>query len=86
MSNETDNQGAPDLFGDSGTRYSGNPDAYAGRPGEGPKGKTCADCTHFERRIGGYFKCGLIRATRSEATDIRAGTPACEKFKGETDE
>lgn len=72
-----------DLFGDTETKFSGNPAAYAGRPGGGPEDKTCADCEHFERRLGGYFKCGLIRATHSESTDIRAGTPACERFEGE---
>lgn len=88
-----------DLFDTTGpgrVRVLRNPEAYAGRPGEGPAGKTCGDCRHFmvhqpvRRR---YFKCERvwlhevatrIRASeRGPATDIRKNMPACEYFEEE---
>ena len=69
-----------DLFGDTDTRFSGNPNAYRGRPGAGPTGKTCRDCLHLVRHLK-YLKCDLVRPTASEATDIRAKTPACQFYE-----
>jgi hypothetical protein len=76
----------PDLFGASGTAYSGNPSAYAAAPGSGPAGKTCRDCEHAEgwtNRRGNktYWKCGLVKHTSGPGTDIRVRTPACSRFK-----
>lgn len=51
--------------------------------GHGPEGATCADCSYFRRyktnRV--YFKCQLYGVSRSEATDWRAGWPACGLFQ-----
>lgn len=69
-----------DLFGESDTRFSGNPNAYRGKPGAGPAGKTCGDCRHAHKHLR-YWKCGLVKPTASEATDIRLKTPACERFE-----
>lgn len=68
-----------DLFGQSNTTFSGNPNAYAGRPGAGPEGMTCGDCAFIHG--GKYKKCGLVKSTASEATDIRCKTPACQRFQ-----
>lgn len=77
-----------DLFDTPGpgrVRVLRNPEAYAGRPGEGPAGKTCGDCRWFVVRFGSarrrYFKCGRVRWTPAPATDIRKNMPACEKFE-----
>lgn len=57
---------------------------YAGRPGEGPAGKTCRDCANcYHRRLSGrrYHKCALVATTHSVTTDIRLSTPACGRFE-----
>lgn len=60
--------------------------AYAGHPGAGPPGETCRTCAHY-RSVGGgsrtYPKCNLIRHrwTGGPGTDIKAKTPACEKWE-----
>ena len=59
---------------------------YAGVPGSGPDGETCRTCSHKDYAggcAGVFIKCGLMRArwTRGGGTDIKAGTPACEKWE-----
>lgn len=61
---------------------------YADHPGTGPEGETCGSCDHCWRGRGGrYRKCNLVRAlwTGGLATDIKARSPACSKWKAETD-
>lgn len=47
--------------------------------------KTCGDCAHAtgwktpSGRI--YYKCDLVKKTRSINTDIRLKWPACSRFK-----
>ena len=58
---------------------------YAGTPGKGPAGETCGSCIYSGRQggtAGRYYKCHheLARNSRSEATDIRLKTPACEHW------
>lgn len=57
------------------------PAGYAGHPGMGPGGETCATCTHAVR-CGRFAKCGAnrIRWTGGIKTDIRLRTAACEKW------
>lgn len=59
---------------------------YAAQPGSGPKGETCGSCKHKVLRegvAGRYIKCALTRAawTGGGATDIKARSPACEKWE-----
>jgi hypothetical protein len=60
--------------------------AHAGTPGRGPQGETCKTCAYYLRVLKSrvYLKCGLTDWTNGPATDIRAGDPACEKWKAET--
>ena len=55
---------------------------YHGTPGEGPKGETCKTCKHIyrNRQAKTYLKCTLAKAkwTGGGASDIRAGSPACQ--------
>lgn len=63
--------------------------AYAATPGTGPAGETCRSCLHYthaansEGRGKKWPKCGLMRAlwTHGPGTDIRARSPACEKWE-----
>lgn len=63
---------------------------YADHPGTGPVGETCRSCDHSRvKEIGRrYYKCNLVRAlwTGGYGTDIKARSPACSKWKAETDE
>jgi hypothetical protein len=73
-----------DLFGEQAVSVP-NPGAYAGRPGAGPVGRQCRHCWHYTRIRPGarvYLKCGAVRPrwTADESTDIKASTPACERF------
>ena len=59
---------------------------YAGPPGSGPAGKTCGSCdfkTYSDRHNipPKHMKCGLVAYTHGDATSIKAGTPACHKYK-----
>jgi hypothetical protein len=58
---------------------------YAALPGTGPAGETCKSCRHFSRhkQANTWFKCELMRAlwTRGHGTDIKAGSPACRRWK-----
>lgn len=76
---------ATDLFGEQAVAVP-NPEAYAGRPGAGPLGRQCRHCAHYTRhrpRGRVYLKCGHphVSWTADEATDIKAGTAACEHFR-----
>lgn len=58
---------------------------YAARPGGGPAGKTCRQCSNYCRVQGGarrWPKCLLMRHawTHGSGSDIKAGAPACELF------
>lgn len=61
------------------------PRGYAGTPGQGPDGERCRTCRHFYRRSMAktYFKCHLNRLlwTGGPKTDIKATSPACEKWE-----
>lgn len=61
------------------------PRGYAGAPGSGPDGEQCRTCNHFFRHqlSKTYFKCKLNRAkwTGGPKTDIKATSPACEKWE-----
>lgn len=51
--------------------------------GSGPAGETCKSCIHarstmFAKR---YWKCDLVKATRSPKTDIRLKWAACSRFE-----
>jgi hypothetical protein len=71
-----------DLFGDPPARKVVG--GYAGRPGEGPDGETCGTCIYSLRvrhNTKCFWKCGHLRGrgvTRSEASDIRKSSPACQ--------
>ena len=58
---------------------------YAAMPGTGPAGETCKSCRHIDHtgRGGRYIKCGLTRdyRTHGAGTDIKAGSPACNKWE-----
>jgi hypothetical protein len=72
-----------DLFGDPPMPKLSK--GYAAQPGSGPANETCGSCLHLVRWMPGdsntYFKCGRIRWTCGEATDIRMKTPACEYWQ-----
>ena len=57
--------------------------AMHARHGHGPEGQTCRNCTFLLRR--GYtksiLKCRRYNVTSYEATDWRAGWPACGAFQ-----
>jgi hypothetical protein len=57
---------------------------YAWKPGTGPAGETCKTCAHYTRvqHAKVYLKCGLMRSvwTNGPGTDIKASSPACEKW------
>ena len=57
---------------------------YAAKPGTGPSGEDCGTCRHLERirYAKTYLKCGLMRQVWSHGpgTDVRAGSPACDKW------
>lgn len=62
------------------------PRGYVRPPGTGPAGETCGSCQHKHRRegvAGRYLKCSLARGlwTGGRASDILAGSPACEKWE-----
>lgn len=49
-------------------------------------GHTCGDCTHHRVHSQGrrqWHKCKLAGLSRSEATDIRVGWPACVLWRPE---
>lgn len=61
---------------------------YAAPPGTGPEGEPCKGCKHklsMESNSGSkrFIKCELRRSTwtHGEGTDIRASSPACNKFE-----
>lgn len=66
-------------------RRSASPGGYAAKPGTGPDGEDCGTCRHIERirYAKTYLKCGLMRHvwTGGPGTDIRAGSPACDKWE-----
>ena len=66
-------------------RKTTQPRGYAARPGTGPAGETCKSCDHYTHRKFSktYRKCALNRAawTRGPGSDIKAGSPACEKWE-----
>jgi len=53
--------------------------------GSGPDGETCKSCKHCTRSESHarkrFYKCGLMRATRGSATDIRLKDPACGRWE-----
>lgn len=57
---------------------------YAGQPGSGAAGETCAGCNHIAR-FRKYRKCALRRAmagwTHGRGTDILATAPACSHWE-----
>lgn len=58
---------------------------YAGHPGSGPDGETCGSCGCCQEQSGvanRYYKCAWT-STRSEATDLRLKTPACDRWEPE---
>lgn len=61
------------------------PRGYAATPGTGPEGETCKTCAHLYRRecAKTYLKCLLMKSrwTGGAATDIRAGSPACNRWE-----
>jgi hypothetical protein len=64
------------------------PRGYAGIPGTGPAGETCGTCAHAvreKRSAKSWIKCDKNRAnwTGGRATDILAGTAACNKWEAE---
>lgn len=76
-----------DLFGDPPTpvrhRAAGG---YSARPGSGPAGKTCGDCTEYRTVHGNtrtYPKCNRCRAnwTHGKGSDIKRSAPACAMFE-----
>ena len=50
--------------------------------GDPATAKTCGSCAHRQTRTG-YPKCGLTKATRGAATDIRLRWAACVHWLGE---
>ena len=73
-----------DLFGET-TQVVQSPKAYAGMPGAGPDDKSCRHCKHYCRvrhNTKVHLKCGLQQEiwTHGPGTDIKAATPACDKF------
>ena len=63
------------------------PKGYAADPGSGPEGKTCRHCKHKVTLSNtgrkSWIKCELMRGkwTSGPGTDIRAGSPACNRFE-----
>lgn len=88
-----------DLFGDqiaetaltkTGRKRVSGTRAYPAMPGTGPEGMTCRGCDHYRSVCGGarsFPKCELMRLRWSHGpgTDIKAGSPACSKFKPRND-
>lgn len=77
--------------GPKGGKHYTKPKGYAGMPGTGPAGKTCADCEHCIRTTmsGGartYPKCTLQRHrwTSGRGSDILTRSPACSRFEQDT--
>ncbi len=89
ISAELDLFGAPIVEGDRGalTRATRpKKTGYASTPGTGPAGKTCRDCEHYcsvPYHNKTWRKCGLLKKvwTHGPGTDIKASSPACEKFE-----
>lgn len=76
------------IIGGKGSRGGRRPglNAYPAQPGTGPAGKTCRDCANYTHGGTGrrrFPKCGLMRPawTSGYGTDIKARSPACEKFE-----
>jgi hypothetical protein len=65
------------------------PRGHAAPPGTGPEGEKCKTCEHMVRHryARTYFKCKLNEAkwTRGPKTDIKANSPACEKWEKENE-
>jgi len=62
------------------------PAGYAGQPGSGPAGQTCGTCAFCRYRLINerrYYKCQRMSAiwSRNSTTDIRAQSPACNRFE-----
>lgn len=62
------------------------PGLYAAEPGTGPDRETCRTCKHKTYKpgvAGSYLKCRLTRKhwTGGAGTDIKARTPACNKWE-----
>lgn len=58
--------------------------AYPMPPGSGPDGETCGTCEHSQRHSyhdKKYWKCALMPISHGEGTDIRKGSPACQKWE-----
>lgn len=60
---------------------------YAAPPGSGPEGETCKSCAHCYGTSpnGGkrFYKCDLIKPTRSARTDVKLKSPACSRWTPE---
>ena len=61
------------------------PRGYVMPPGTGPEGETCGSCKHLYRNqmAKTYLKCNLARHkwTGGGGSDIRAKSPACQKWE-----
>lgn len=64
------------------------PRGYVAPPGTGPAGETCGSCKHLyrNRMAKTYLKCSLNRArwTGGGGSDVRARSPACQKWEPNT--
>jgi hypothetical protein len=68
-----------DCFGGGGSVKGG----YFGDPGRGPDGERCGTCGHcigIRGNTKNYYKCGLLKPTSGEGTDIRLKTAACQHW------
>ncbi len=53
-------------------------------PGTGPEGQTCQSCRFCNKSKPGrktVYKCALVKATRSENSDIRLKWAACRRWQ-----
>ncbi|WP_147164305.1 hypothetical protein [Pararhodospirillum oryzae] len=77
-----------DLFGAlcpparSARSRTARPKGYAGPPGTGPAGETCASCAHRVRGRG-WSKCRLTQRTWTcgRGSDVLARAPACRWWR-----
>jgi len=82
-----------DLFGgpDTAPPPKRSPNArvvgYGAPPGTGPAGQTCGTCGNcWRKNTGGrrtYLKCLVGHVSSSKASDIKARSPACHKWKAD---
>lgn len=74
------------LIGPKGGKHYTAPKGYAARPGSGPVGERCKTCRHYTYGGGGaraHPKCELMKHawTHGPGSDIRASSPACERWE-----